>query len=179
MGEPVKLINNIEKISQTAYELGRSLDEIVWAVNPKNDSLDKFCDYMAVQAQEFFQFTDILCRVDLPPEMPYHQLCAEVRHNLFLAVKEALNNVVRHARAREVWMRFNLDDSQFQIFIADDGVGFVHEQKESQRNGLKNMQKRLEDLGGYFAIQSRFNHGTQLTLAIGLNQMSGKIVGVQ
>lgn len=177
IGESGELAANVEKISQTTVELGRSLDEIVWAVNPKNDSLNKFCDYMAVQAQELFQLTDILCRVDLPPEMPYHPLCAEVRHNLFLAVKEALNNVVRHARAQEVWIRFKLEAAQFQISIMDDGVGMVPEQKESLRNGLNNIQKRMEDIGGHFTIQSQPNQGTQLTLGVSVSLMAKKFDG--
>jgi signal transduction histidine kinase len=164
-----KTAAHVEKIRETALELGRTLDEIVWAVNPKNDSLDKFCDYLAVQAQELFQLTNTLCRVDLPPEMPGYPLSAEVRHNLFLATKEALNNVVRHAEAKEVWVRFKWTAARFQIVIVDDGKGFVPEQKPSLRNGLQNMQKRLEDCGGNFTIASRPGRGTEVTLSINLN----------
>jgi signal transduction histidine kinase len=175
VGNPDKVLANAKQIFQTASELGRSLDEIVWAVNPKNDSLDKFCDYMAVQAQELFQLTDVLCRVDLPPEMPDYPLCAEVRHNLFLAAKEALNNVVRHAQAREVWMRFKLGEGRFQISIVDDGIGFVPEQKQSLRNGLQNMKARIEDVGGCFTVVSRPHGGTEVTFVIALDRMMGKI----
>ena len=177
VGDPEKIIANTDRISRTALELGQSLDEIVWAVNPKNDSLNKFCDYMAVHAQELFQLTNILCRVDLPPEMPYYPLCAEVRHNLFLAVKEALNNIVRHAHAREVWMRFMLEETRFQISITDDGAGFVPDQMPSLRNGLQNMKKRIEDVGGTFTITSQQNQGTKVTLTIGFDQMTEKTYG--
>lgn len=169
VGDPAKTAATAERISHTAFELGRTLDEIVWAVNPKNDSLNKFCDYIAVQAQELFQLTPILCRVDLPPEMPGHPLSAEVRHHLFLATKEALNNVVRHSNAGEVWVRFKLESSNFQISISDDGKGFTPEQKHSMRNGLQNMRKRLEDVDGHFTITSRPEHGTEVTLVISLN----------
>ena len=167
-----KTAAHAEKISETAIELGRTLDEIVWAVNPKNDSLDRFCDYVAVQAQELFQLTDVLCRVDLPPEMPRHPLSAELRHNLFLAAKEALNNVVRHAQAKEVWVRFQLQADRFQICIVDDGVGFDPEATSGRRNGLQNMQRRLEETGGRFALTSQPGRGTRVTLEFGLAQTS-------
>ena len=166
LGDAHKAALHADQICQRAIELGRTLDEIVWAVNPKNDSLDKFCDYMAVQAQELFQLTDILCRVDLPPEMPGFPLSADVRHNLFLATKEALNNIVRHANAREVWIRFKLEGPIFQMAIVDDGHGFASEKKQSRRNGLNNMSRRMEDIGGRFAINSRPGRGTEVTLTL-------------
>jgi signal transduction histidine kinase len=169
-GDPAKTSAHAEKICQTAFELGRTLDEIVWTVNPKNDSLARFCDYMAVQAQEFFQLTPIFCRVDLSPEITDRPMSAEVRHNLFLAAKEALNNVVRHARAREVWVRFKLDGAVFQISITDDGAGFTLESKRTLRNGLQNMQRRMEDIGGNFEIISGPGRGTEVKLTLDLNQ---------
>jgi signal transduction histidine kinase len=169
LATPGELIANADKISRTAFHIGQGLDEIVWAVNPKNDSLNKFCDYVAVQAQELFQLTNILCRVDLPPDLPDHALNAEVRHNLFLATKEALNNVVRHAQAREVWVRFKLADGGFQISVVDDGNGFALDKIHSRRNGLQNMQKRMEDIGGSFAVTSQPKLGTEVTLTIQLN----------
>jgi len=171
VADPDQVIANTERISRTAFELGQNLDEIVWAVNPKNDSLNKFCDYAAVHAQELFQLTNILCRVDLPPEVPDFPLCAEVRHNLFLAVNEALNNVVKHANAREVWMRFKLEDSRFEISITDDGKGFAADQKQLLRNGLQNMKKRLADVGGDFTIASQCDRGTKVTLTLALAEL--------
>jgi signal transduction histidine kinase len=173
-GDRDKTAAHAEKICQTAFELGRTLDEIVWAVNPKNDSLARFCDYMAVQAQELFQLTPIFCRVDLPPEITNHPLSADVRHNLFLAAKEALNNVARHARAREVWVRFKLAGTMFQISIMDDGGGFTPEPKHGLRNGLQNMQRRMEDVGGSFEITSEPGHGTEVKLTLDLNQVLKK-----
>jgi signal transduction histidine kinase len=156
------------KISERAIELGRTLDEIVWAVNPKNDSLDKFCDYVAIHAQELFELTTVLCRVDLPPEMPAVSLSAELRHNLFLATKEALNNIVRHANAHEVWIRFQWVVATFEISIVDDGQGFLLTEEHSRRNGMQNMKKRLEDAAGHFTVTSRPGRGTQVTFAISL-----------
>jgi signal transduction histidine kinase len=178
-GDLEKTERHAELICQRAIELGRTLDEIVWAVNPKNDSLDKFCDYVAVQAQELFQLTDILCRVDLPPEMPNYPLSAEVRHSLFLATKEALNNVVRHAGAREVWIRFKLETDAFEISIVDDGRGFVFEPKHSLRNGMQNMRKRMEEIGGDFRVASEPGRGTDVTFAMALNVKRAIPAGVE
>lgn len=169
INDPERVAAQSEKIFQTAFDLGRTLDEIVWAVNPRNDALDKFCDYIAFQAQELFQLTDVLCRVDLPPDIPSRSLSAEVRHNLFLAAKEALNNAARHARASEVWVRFTWEDERFEITISDDGAGFDIATASTLRNGLANMKKRLEDIGGSFSMISKPGRGTSVTLSIPLH----------
>jgi len=167
-GDREQTARHAGQISERAIELGRTLDEIVWAVNPKNDSLDTFCDYVAIHAQELFELTNVLCRVDLPPEMPAVALSAELRHNLFLATKEALNNIVRHAHAHEVWIRFQWVAASFEISIVDDGQGFVLTEEHSRRNGMRNMKKRLEDAAGHFAVTSRPGRGTQVTFTISL-----------
>ncbi|HEX7652419.1 MAG TPA: ATP-binding protein, partial [Verrucomicrobiae bacterium] len=168
LANPAKAAHLANQICQRALELGRTLDEIVWAVNPKNDSLDKFCDYMAVHAQELFQLTEVLCRVDLPPELPGIPLTAEVRHNLFLATKEALNNAVRHANAREVWIRFKLDGPNFILRITDNGQGFTPKDKPANRNGLENMHKRLAEAGGQCQIDSQPGAGTEVKFTLPL-----------
>ena len=97
---------HIRNIFRTVREITRAMDEIVWTINPKNDTLDNLANYVFQYAQEYFQDTGVRCRLDLPPELPDQPVSTEVRHNLFMAVKEALNNVLKHARPRRcasVW----------------------------------------------------------------------------
>jgi len=100
-GEPDKAAERVGKISATARQAIKSLDEIVWAVNPRNDTLAHLVDYAGQFAIDYLRLADIRCRLDFPEQTPEREVSTDVRHNLFLAVKEALHNIVKHARARE------------------------------------------------------------------------------
>ncbi|MEO6036481.1 MAG: histidine kinase, partial [Verrucomicrobiota bacterium] len=150
---------NAEQVYRTARETTRALDEIVWAVNPKHDTLDSLASYLGRYAQSFLSATPIRCRLDVPLQMPVWSLTAEIRHNVFLAFKEALNNVVKHAAASEVKVSMELLPNGFLLCVADDGHGFeTHKTSEGMGaarsrsgtagNGIFNMQKRLEEIGG-------------------------------
>ncbi|HZQ48511.1 MAG TPA: two-component regulator propeller domain-containing protein [Verrucomicrobiae bacterium] len=160
------------KICETARELAQTLDEIVWAMNPKNDTLNKLAAYLAVYAEEFFRLTSIRCRLDIPPGLPSHPLLADARHNLFLTVKEALNNVVKHAQASEVRLHVSVNDSELEILIEDDGRGFAFETPDQFGNGLGNMKKRIEEIGGRFELTSRPEKGTRIYFQIPLKSGS-------
>ena len=86
------------------------MGEIVWAVNPQHDTLDSLATYLQKFAQSFLQTANLRCRLDLPMELPSWTVNAEVRHNLYLAFKEALNNVVKHAAASEVRISLHLEE---------------------------------------------------------------------
>ena len=155
-----------EKIYEVARELAQTLDEIVWMVNPRNDTLNKLGLYLAAYAEEFFQATDIRCRLDIPPGLPACPLSAELRHNLFLTVKEALNNIAKHSRASEAHLRLVLAHSRLEIDIEDNGTGFSAERANFTRNGLSNMKERIEEIDGTFEISSRPDNGTRICLRV-------------
>ena len=119
-----QLTSRVEKISGFAVRTARSLDEIVWAVNPRNDSLRSLLEYLTQFARELFEDTSIHCRFHIPEDLPRSPLPPEMRHNIFLAVKEALTNVLKHARAREVSLRAQIAGQQLEISVQDDGAGF-------------------------------------------------------
>ncbi|HXB60942.1 MAG TPA: two-component regulator propeller domain-containing protein, partial [Candidatus Acidoferrales bacterium] len=162
-------IVHVEKICDTARELAQTLDEMVWTVNPKNDTLTKLGLYLAAYAEEFFQATEIRCLLDVPTGLPPCLLPAEMRHNIFLTVKEALNNIAKHSRASEARLRLFLKDSTLEIEIEDDGVGFSVDSKDLSRNGLSNMKERIKEIGGVIDISSRPNNGTRICLQVGLD----------
>lgn len=162
--QPSEVEEHAKQIGQTARETTRALDEIVWAVNPSNDTLDGLITYICKYAQEYFELAGIRYRLDVPTELPKTPVPPDVRHNIFLAAKEAVNNVVKHAQATEAWLRLRLEPAQFTLEVEDNGRGLGDMDKKSGRNGLRNMRRRLEDAGGSFTISPAPQRGAIVRL---------------
>jgi signal transduction histidine kinase len=165
---PAEIESHAQQISQTARETTRSLDEIVWAVNPSNDTLEGLANYACKYAQEYLVLAGLRYRVDVPAQLPAIPIPPEVRHNVFLAFKEAVNNVVKHAQASEVWIRLRLQPEHFILEIEDNGRGMGNPDLAQARNGLRNMRKRMEDIRGEFSISCGLNSGMIVRLKIPL-----------
>jgi ligand-binding sensor domain-containing protein/signal transduction histidine kinase len=152
--QPAEVEGHARQIEQTALETTRALDEIVWTVNPSNDTLDGLITYVCKYAQDYLAVAGLRYRLDVPPQLPTTPVSPELRHNVFLAAKESITNVVRHAQATAVLVRLELEPNRFTLEIQDNGRGLSGlDPKEAQtRNGLSNMRKRMEDIGGSFAI---------------------------
>jgi len=154
-------------IAEKARALVSGLDVIVWAIDPKRNSLQSFADYLGRYATELFSASDIVCRFNIPIECNAVTLKEAARHSLFLAVKEALNNVIRHASATEVELQiFQLGD-RLQVVIADNGRGFDWNTIR-RGNGLTNLHERLEALNGRCHIESQVGKGTTVKFIIPL-----------
>jgi signal transduction histidine kinase len=151
---------HIQALARTTREVIRAMDEIVWTINPKNDTLENLANYIFQHAQEYFQNTNVRCRLDMPAQLPDRPISTEMRHNLFMAVKEALNNVLKHAAATEVRITLAVSPSHLMLTIIDNGRGFVPEQARPAGNGLRNMNTRLEKLGGRLTLESKPDTGT-------------------
>ena len=156
--------DNIDKISETARTLVDNLDEMVWALNPKNDSLDKLAAYIAEYAHQYLEDTGITCSVDLPLEIKPLQLSEEKRRNIFMVVKEFLNNTVKHSGAKNLYVRLTQNENAFEIYLKDDGKGVDENVLNGLGNGLKNMQQRIEDIGGKLKLGSSPGEGTSLVM---------------
>jgi signal transduction histidine kinase len=175
---PDEIKSDIRKIGDMSRGLSRSLSEIVWAVNPKNDSVESFVNYVCHFAEEYLRPAGIRCLLDIPDTSLTHELTMEVRHNLFMVIKEALNNVVKHAAATQVQLRFEMNAESFRLTLKDNGCGFkspVAAMSESEThvtprrpvgNGLDNMRHRIESLGGRFTLQSDPHAGTRIELEL-------------
>jgi ligand-binding sensor domain-containing protein/signal transduction histidine kinase len=163
---PEEVEAHARQISQTARDTTRVLDEIVWAVNPSNDTLDGLMSYVSKYAQEYLSVAGLRCRLEVPAELPGAPMPPEVRHNVFLAFKEAITNVVRHAAASAVWVRLRLEPLAFVLEIEDNGCGpaGVDERAAQSRNGLRNMRKRMEEIGGSFSLGPAPDSGTRVRL---------------
>jgi ligand-binding sensor domain-containing protein/signal transduction histidine kinase len=166
---PADVESHAQQISQTARETTRALDEIVWAVNPSNDTLEGLISYACKYAQEYLEMAGLRYRLDVPAQLPDSTVAPEVRHNVFLAFKEAVNNVVKHAQASVVSIRLRLDPGTFTIEIEDNGRGLSGQAEKAGRNGLRNMRKRMDDAGGTFFIGPAPQAGTlvRLTAPVG------------
>jgi len=172
---PKEVEDHARQISQTARETTRALDEIVWTVNPSNDTLDGLINYVCKYAQEYLALAGLRYRLEVPPQLPNTPISPELRHNVFLAAKEAVNNVVKHARASSAWLRLTLNSNQFTLEIEDDGRGVNAADSEKGRSGLRNMRKRMEDIGGDFTIAPGAQGGTRVQLTAPL--MKGNSAG--
>jgi signal transduction histidine kinase len=162
-GEPAKTAEHLRQISQSATEVTDSLDEIVWAVNPRNDTLPHLIDYVGKFAIEFLRTAGIESEVDLPERPPERSVPAEVRHNFFLGIKEALNNVVRHAGATRTTVRVSLEADEIRATVADNGRGFGAPPDSPTADGLRNMRTRMTEIGGRCEIESTPGAGTRVT----------------
>jgi len=157
---PTEVEAHGRQISQTSRETTRALDEIVWAANPSNDTLDGLITYACKYAQEYLAVAGLRYRLDAPSQLPAASTPPEVRHNVFLAFKEAINNIVKHAQASAVQVRLRLEANRFTLEVEDDGRGPVGMDEKTGRNGLRNMRKRMEDIGGGFSISPGADGGT-------------------
>jgi signal transduction histidine kinase/ligand-binding sensor domain-containing protein len=166
------------QILESARSLTRAMDETVWAVDPRNDTLDGLMTYICKYALDYMRVAGIRCRLDVPSELPSVPVNSETRHNLFLSVKEALNNVIKHARATEVWLRLQVRPEGFTLVIEDNGQGLpdpgMQKQQEdsgqriSSGRGLNNFNTRLESIGGKFTLSSRPGQGTRVEFSVRL-----------
>ena len=142
----------------------QGLDEIVWATNPRNDNLPRFAEYIGRFADECFEGTKIRCWHDLPEELPHLPLRADLRHSVFLAIKEVCNNVLKHSGASEVWLRLKLQGTQVQVEIEDNGRGFDAHKLPPGGNGLGNITSRLAECGGQATFVTTPGQGARVRL---------------
>jgi signal transduction histidine kinase/ligand-binding sensor domain-containing protein len=169
---------DLDQIYTTAREVTRAMDEIVWAVNPRHDTLDSLVAYLGRFGQTFLSGAGLRCRLDLPLHLPAWTLTSEIRHNVFLAFKEALHNIVKHAAATEVQISFERRPDGFMLLVADNGRGFdpglldghagpgADPARSSGGNGLHNMQLRLTEVGGRCEWDTAPREGTRVRLIV-------------
>ena len=166
---PPEADSDVREISDTARETILAFDEIVWAVNPRNDTLGDLVNYLCRHAEDFFEGSPTQCVFDLPKSIPPIMLPTEVRHGVFLAAKEALTNVAKSAAAERVCVRLVIHSAAFDLIIEDDGCGFDTAEPASRPgggNGLSNMCERMQDISGRFECHSRPGGGTRIAFHV-------------
>ena len=153
-------VRYLDELTETARRMVTSLDEIVWAVNPRNDSIASLASYFGSYAQRLLDLAAVACGLDVSDDLPEHPLDPKFRQGVFLAFKEAVTNVVRHAAASQVWLRISVRDGVLNVEVADNGRGFNARAHKTGDDGLANMKERLKALGGSCQITSEPGKGT-------------------
>ena len=185
--EPAQTETNLERITQSARKLTKAMDEIVWAVDPQHDTVAGLMDYISAYAEDYLRVANVRCRMDLPVELPATRVDAEVRYNLFLALKETLNNIVKHAQATEVWLRLKLAPGRLTLAIEDNGRGLSADRsgdtsmgvdRIASGSGLGNLEKRLASVGGRCEIHSVAGQGTRVELTVFVKDMASPVVAI-
>jgi len=168
---PANARSDLNRIFDLSRELIMALYQTIWAVNPENDNLYALGNYIRQMADHLCGPAQLRYRLhveDLPRQV---QVSSQVRHNIMMAVKESIHNVVKHAKASEITIRVTFDGKTLRIVVQDDGCGFelasavIH-------NGLANMKHRLQDIGGACVVESRPGHGTIISLQLELQPIS-------
>jgi signal transduction histidine kinase len=178
---PEQMAGDLAQIYGTAREVTRAMDEIVWAVNPKHDTLDSLATYLGKFAEDFLRSADLRCRLNIAIQLPPWHLTAEVRHNVFLAFKETLHNILKHAGATEVKIGLTVDVRMktFALIIEDDGRGFDAQDRNAPAattdriangHGLANLRTRLEEAGGRYEVETQPGKGTRTSLIVVLRR---------
>ena len=178
LADPGRTAAGLSQIYDTARRMTRSMDEIVWAVNPKHDRMESLVNYLEKYASDFLGAAQIRCRLDLPIDFPAWTPGSELRHNLFLALKEILNNVVKHSGASLVEISVEMEGPFFRLSVKDDGRGFTpkllpasqapqpqaNDGRIASGNGIPGIQARMERIGGRCEIASKRGEGCLITL---------------
>lgn len=159
-------------IASKARGLIAALDVIVWAVDPEDNSLQSLADYLSGFTGEYLSHSGVACRFKVPVTFPPVTLDGQVRHELLMAVKETLNNIVRHSNAATVEFGMAMTDDTLEIVISDDGKGFENT-TGLDGHGLKNLSARLKKLGGSCLVESHAGSGTTVSIRLPLPASAG------
>ncbi|HWC58129.1 MAG TPA: ATP-binding protein [Verrucomicrobiae bacterium] len=159
---PPKRSEYLDQMSDKARQMVTALDEIVWAMNPTHNSLGSMVSYFSIYAERFLGLANIGLRFEGPFDVDDYAVDSRRRHQLFLAFKEALTNVVRHSKATEVRLHVEVRQGKLRLSVSDNGQGWSEEGRTDEMNGVINMRSRLQRLGGHFEIKSQSGSGTEV-----------------
>lgn len=163
---PAETVGLADAVWRNAADLVRSVDAIVWAVSPEQDTLDRFVAYLVQSTEEFLDAAGLSMRFDVPQNLPAVPLDGTSRHRLFLAVREALHNAVKHSGGTRVTLAVRLDRGSLEITVRDDGRGFDpgRPMVGVGHDGLANMRRRMKEAGGTCTIESAPGRETEVRL---------------
>ena len=155
------------KLAKEARGTVGALDQIVWAVSPQHDTLGGLIDYVCAYSTEYLSAANLSCRFELAAEKREAVVPFSIRHPLLMAIKEALQNVVKHAGATRVVVGLLTTGTTLQITVTDNGSGFVSTADPAGlQDGVANMRSRLSEIGGVCSISPSESGGTRVVLSV-------------
>jgi signal transduction histidine kinase len=162
----------MDKISSSASTLVDKMNEIVWSLNSKNDSLPNLLAYIRSYAAGYFEHHNIALELRIPDEVPNYEINGEFRRNIFLVVKEAMHNILKHAQSTKVVLDITINQ-QLEIMISDNGVGIDMQKQHSYKQGIENMRQRMHQIGGRFSLTSQYGTIIKASLPLAGNKLLG------
>jgi len=169
MSEAAKLhqqnIQPLEEIAGTSRKLVGSINEIIWSLNPENQSLGQLLAYLREQLNQLLEYSGINYDINFPENNEAVMLTNAQRRNLLLVTKEIVHNAIKHSKARNIKIRCKKEESSIVFDITDDGIGF-NGSGNGSGNGLRNIRRRIEELGGELLIQTNTGSGSQFNYSI-------------
>jgi signal transduction histidine kinase len=153
----------IEKISSSSNDLLNKMNAIIWSMNSGNDTVDNLVSYIRAYAIEYLDGTSIHCRINTPETIPNTEISGDKRRNIFLCIKETLNNSLKHSKATEMVIDISINHT-LVIKIADNGIGIDQGKTSRFGNGLKNISRRMKNIGGTCTFKTDEGFGTILEL---------------
>ncbi|KQT22855.1 histidine kinase [Chryseobacterium sp. Leaf405] len=162
--EDEDLKSDIDELLKTSEEMNLSMREMLWSLNSGNDTLGSFIDYSKMYAYNFLKKTKIQLNIEDENINFETIITTEQRRNLFLCLKEALNNAYKHSKSDQLKISFIQKDKHFMMKISDNGIGINDEKTEG--NGLRNMKRRMQEQNGRCEVTTE--NGTHLFFGIDL-----------
>lgn len=164
-GPPVD--SELRTVRDRVRGMAKTLDTVVWSVNPANDSLRHLASYLSESFQDLARMASVRCRLETGEDPPPYPLTPDERAHIYLTAKEAMNNAIKHAHASEILLRMKMEEGRFTVSIEDDGGGFDPAAPAANtRNGLANMRSRIAELHGSLIIDSAPGRGTTIRLFV-------------
>ncbi len=157
----------IDRISSSADDVLNKMNAIIWSMNSGNDTVDNLVSYIRSYALEYFENTPIQCKVNTPSNIPDLEITGDKRRNIFLCIKETLHNALKHSKASLITISIETDQ-ELKIIIQDNGVGIDNDNLREFGNGLKNIRRRMESIGGTVNIENA--NGVRTTLILDLSR---------
>jgi signal transduction histidine kinase len=161
---PTDAANQLHELTSTARATVSALDEAVWAINPRNDTLQNVADYLCHTAADYLRLLEISLRQHVPEAWPPRTVLSQKRHELLLAFKEALQNIAKHSGAKVATLTLRFEEPEFVVYLDDDGCGLPSNPEGDGKDGLENMRTRLTHVGGSCTVQTRPEGGTRVEI---------------
>ncbi len=164
-GDPEETGRLLDQISSISGSLVDEMRDIIWAINPRNDNLPSFLSFLRQQISIYLENTGLKVHFEFPEHISDIPMVSDQRRNLFLVVKEATHNATKHSGGNLVTISFTMNETFLVLQIEDNGIGFDIKKSMNKGNGLTNMRKRIESLGGALLVDSEQGTGTRITIS--------------